>query len=393
MSTVTLAITISVAVIFGVTLLWVAIYYLHQYVHRECCKIRDFFTSLVWTIPKQEDYAHERGESTLRHGTPDEWVREEERRRTSEIEWERVERDVEEGKRDRDVRKRVKIRKKVDEWEDSDKMETDGTADFISKTNMPPSSRRREIEEGPEGRGGQRVLLQPCVPAYVAAFVPVLRSYGTPYMPAVLSPPMFPLVTELEERDDGQFVEHGLPPPLPYANEIEEEQDFLSQPHLDVEERMSPIAEADQDVVSASVNEHSASKQQRGDGDVIVIADEYPTYVRERMEERRQEMDKSRAVDSSSSGSSSSSAYEEVPRGPIPTATQRPTFHFPQIPWRTHPPDIPRSYPSQWMPPVEPLPGDLLMYPPYANMGRNSRRERGDGKPGLTSSNTPPCPV
>ncbi|KAF9737694.1 hypothetical protein PMIN01_05473 [Paraphaeosphaeria minitans] len=375
MSTATLAVTISLAAIFGAALLWIAIYHLHKYIHRECCKIRDFFTSLVWTEPKQEDYAHERGEPNLRHSTPEEWMREEERHRVSELEWERAERDVEERKREREVRKREKVRKKVEEWEDGDGTGTEGATSSMSKMYMPPSVRRHEIAQGHDGGSGQGFFLQPCIPTYVPAFVPVLQPYGTHYLPVNLPHPVLPSDPDLGVGDDGQHVDYELPPLQSYTNGTENELNSPAQPYLDTEGYLSPIVESEDEVVGASVYERPASEQPMPRTDFISINVEYPTFVRDSLEEGNNVREYSSKDGSSSSGSWSSSADEEVPRGPIPSATQRPTFHFPQMPWRTHPPNIPRSYPRQCrMPPVEPFPDDVLTYPPYANMGRNSRR-------------------
>jgi hypothetical protein len=351
MSPATLTTTISLAAIFGAILLWVAVYYLHRYIHRECCRVKDFFTGMVWTVSKQEDHGNERGEETVRHGTPEEWSREVERRRAFETGWHQHERETEGRKREREARKKEKIKRKVEQWENGDGMET-GTR-FMSKTYMPPSfSQHQEREVG----GGQGILLQPWVPAYVPAFLPVMQPYGNAYLPSDLPRPMLSLGTEWEGREDDQQVEYQLPPPQqqPYGNM--EEPISASQPYVNEQEPIPKIVESDaeEENISATAYQPAASEEPRRGADIINICDEYPSLVRKDLDAkdkaRRREREKGRAksYDNSSTGSSSSSADEEVPRGPMRPPTQRPAFHFPQTRWRTDPENIPTSYPMQW---------------------------------------------
>lgn len=313
---------------------------------------------MVWTVPKQEDYANERGEETPRHRTPEKWVREEDRRMSSGMDWDIVEKEIEERKRERELRKRDKIRKKVEEWENGNGTGTDGAPSFMSKTYMPPRLRQHVLEEEREGGGGRGFLPPPWVPAYVPAFMPVMQMYENHYVSANLPLPVYPLITEPGSRGDGQYVGYQSPLPQSYTNAIEEEPISPLQPETNAEDPSSSIAGFEDDVLSASVHQRPVSGQPMRGPDIIFIDDEYPRPVREYMEEKKKrqenimrrprERERAEAGDSSSSGSSSTSADEEVRRGTIPTATQRPTFHFPQAPWRMDLGIIPRSYPIQW---------------------------------------------
>jgi hypothetical protein len=352
MSTATLAAAISLAAIFGAVLLWAAVYYLHRYIHRECCRAKDIFTGIVWAVPKQEDHGNERGEETVGHGTPEGWSREAERRRASEIEWHQRERETEGRKQEREARK-DKIRRKVEQWEDSDVAEA-GTS-FISKTYMVPSLRQHPLDQEREVGGGRGISLQPWVPAYVPAFGSVMQPYGIPYVPSDLPRPVLSLDVERGGRANYQQVEYQLPPPpQPYENM--EQPISPSQPYMSEEDPVSQILKsgADEENLSANAYQPAASQEPRRGPDIINICNEYPRLVHENLEAkkkaRRREKEKRRAVsyDSSLTGICSSSADEEVPRGPILTATQRPAFHFPQTPWGMSPANIPTSYPMQW---------------------------------------------
>lgn len=338
----TLIITIALSAIFGVALICIAIYFLHRYIHHECRKIRDFFTSVVWADQKQEDYARERGDGTLRHSTPEAWTREEERRKTSE--WERAERDSEERKRQRETRRRDKTRRREEGWGDGDEVQMQEIGGSMAKTYRLTSSRRRAIGEGFEAGGGHGYVLQPYVPMYVPAFVPVLQPWGTHYLPAGLPALGVPLGGELGGRNEGQRVDYDVHPSQQYEDEFEEEAVLSVQADVGVDDPVELPEELENNGAVAAY-EGSASEEPTParTTPMIVICDEYPPLIREYNEK----MESAREATSSSS-SSSSSADEEVLRGPIPTAIQRSALRFPQVPWRTHPADIPRSYPSQW---------------------------------------------
>ncbi|KAJ4355690.1 uncharacterized protein N0V89_003710 [Didymosphaeria variabile] len=343
MSTATLATTIAFGGLFGAALIWAAVFYLYQYIRGECCKIKDYFTGFVWTVQTQEDYRNERAEASVSHRTPDTWVVEKEMRTGEEAVREKeryllppsamrqANRDIE-----REDRRGERPRKRSQESEGSDEEHIGRSP--MPKTYMLPRSRRHAFDEERGSGRSDGIMLQPYAPTYVPAFIPIPQSYIPQYVPLSIPRPVLSLDADMGGSGAGPHVEYQSSCPQNYPEEessttLAVEDEFVER--YESSERQSPAPRGPEHV------------------DEIVICDELPAWVRkdlegkEKAKRKARERAKAKVEDSASSSSPSSSAEEEVPRGPIPNATQRPPFHFPQTPWRMDPAHIPTSYPRQ----------------------------------------------
>ncbi|KAF1964180.1 hypothetical protein BU23DRAFT_71599 [Bimuria novae-zelandiae CBS 107.79] len=373
MGSTSLALAVSLASVFGAILLWALVYYTHRYIHQKCLQIKHWFH--VFASP--EDFGNERGEQ--RHSSEETRHREEREREKRHSEREKLERE-----REREERRKEKVKKKVNEWEDSDG--TYISPSYASKSYMAPRQRRYEWDEGTELAASRpQVLVQPCVPAYLPAFVPLAQPCVPQYIPLA-----FP---------DVPYLDPSLTAPLPSGPTYPQAtyQRARLQPYE--EERTFPLIKYDCEVVGESSSSHSSAAAESAISpgepqrvDFISICDEYPQIVkesleREKKEKARQKRKAKAEAESSSSSTSSSASIEEVPRAHIPTATQRPAFQFPQWPYRMNPAHIPTSYPRQWMNNAESPQVHLPSYGP-----RRLRRDHADRRPGLAPSNAPPSP-
>ncbi|KAL1605090.1 hypothetical protein SLS60_004633 [Paraconiothyrium brasiliense] len=291
------------------------------------------------------DYRNERGEGPARHRTPDTWVAERDMRTEEEA--------VREKERDllspalRQEKHDMKREAKREERPKRNPQGSDGSdgenmgISSVSRTYMLPRSRRYSFDEDRGLGRADGIMLQPHVPAYVPTYVPIAHSYIPQYIPLSLPHPVLSLDADMGGSGAGQHVEYQST-----CSQMEEENPASpAVKDMAVEGYESPAGQFPVPNEPMHVDE-------------IVICDELPGWVREDLEgmERAKRKARQRAkanfVGSASSSTSSGSTEEgsteeEVPRGPIPTAAQRPPFRFPQTPWRMDPSQIPTSYPRQ----------------------------------------------
>lgn len=333
----TLAATISLAGIFGAALLWAVIYYLHRYMHRECCKAKAIFTTFVGNIAQVEDHEAERAEEDLRRGRSDTLGRERERER--EKDRGRKKRDTEEAAHGNDIydTSRSGMRETDHENEREETMEKRIKRDVEGKDRSDEKSQgsscvskkytqRQEHYSFEEDKDDGGIVLQPYMPVLLPAFVPLAQPQVPQYMTLNI-PPSDPAL----RVGQGEWAaDEGIADEWPHPLSLEEE------PYTTLNEEQGTGELEEPELYSAA----SRDPQRL---DFIEVCDEYPPIIRDTVEKGTRDR-----TESDDSSLSSSSIDEEVPRGPIPTATQRPAFEFPRTPWRMDPTQIPTSYPRQW---------------------------------------------
>lgn len=349
MTTTNLVVAIVFAALFGAAIVWLAIYYLHRYIHTTYFQILHWLQYLIHDVV-QEDYGREKASSRKSRSasgnssSPSRSRSKRERKPSSTL-----------------GSPRARMRQRGREWDEDLEIPRPPRGQHIRREYY-----LRHSEVGPgEGVSTETATAESIEDSVPDPTPPVVQQMG----PQLALPR--PIATETNPRAvyDPGYVQ-------PYGENLPEK---------------TQLDEGDTRTVSGLSPEPVAGKT-----DYIHICDSYPPIVLEAI--ARQAMSHSSSSSSSLSLSSSSTSVQEIPRAYIPRNVPRTTFQFfPRYPsylqnrlWNT----APTSYPRQWMGLGDERQSEPVRYAPHVMRASGERRKaRNANRRRLAPSNAPPCPV
>lgn len=333
MANTNLIVAIVFAGLFGAAVVWLAIYYLHRYIHMKCLKLAHWFHLLI--KPEPEDYGHEKGRSNAGSSSRSRSMR----RGRSKREYSQSRRRCQKG---------------------SPQPRTRGwTEDFEREIERRPPPARRSGQGYYPPRIGWHTQEQESIESSFAE--PIAPPPVAGPNPAPQIPLSMPALRPGPVAYDSRYIQ-------PYVEEYEAEERQQEGP----------------DETEPSLVQPVPVKM-----DYMHICDEYPPMVLEALKQQAPSNSSSESL----SSSDSSGSVQQIPRAYIPRSAPRAAFQFPQYPhlqtrlWNSGP----TSYPRQWMDKLGRGGTEPVRYAPYTRMSGRRKLRNADRR--LAPSNAPPCPV
>jgi hypothetical protein len=342
MANTNLVVAIVFAALFGAAVLWLAIYYLHRFIHRKCCEFGHWFHLLLTHTPEPEDYSHERANNTVSSSYKS--------RSTRHSRSDKAKPRSEKRHRSRRSSPGDRIRERVQKWS----VETEDSEPVDAVNHQEDEYRPAQFEWEDPMEVSSELFRSNTDPAMDAEPRRPVMPQITPPLPLSMPPAISPRIASASP-----YVQSHIKERRPEENRLDTE----------------PVATLQSDM-------------EPGKTDFIHICDEYPSMVLEALKQQR---DRSKSSSDSVSSSGSSISTQQIVRAYIPRSAPRAAFQFPQYPhvqarlYKT----APTSYPRQWMDSGGQREAAPLRYAPYTRT-RGRRKLRSADRAHLAPSNAPP---